>query len=107
MAYNETLPKENAMQLKKLKTLTDLDIVIESIHVSMANCPPDSERYDRLSTQLVKLYKLRAETNPRTRVDANTWALIGANLAGILIVVGYEHGHVITSKALGFIGKLR
>jgi hypothetical protein len=93
--------------LKKPKEPTDLDVVIQRVLVHMEHINPDTPKYNELSTQLVKLYKLRAETEPRMRVSADTWALIGANLAGILIVVGYEHGHVITSKALGFISKLR
>lgn len=41
------------------------------------------------------------------RVSKETLALIAANLAGIVVVLGYERANVIASKAFGFITKLR
>jgi hypothetical protein len=41
------------------------------------------------------------------RVSKDTLAIIGANLAGIVLIIGYEKFNVVTSKALGFIQKLR
>ena len=41
------------------------------------------------------------------RIKKETWAIIGANITGIVLVIGYEHAHVIASKALSFAMKLR
>lgn len=45
------------------------------------------------------------EANKPNRVSADTWAMVGANLAGILLIVGYERVNVIASKAIGFVLK--
>jgi len=50
--------------------------------------------------------KERALTEPK-RISPDTLATIGANLLGIMIIIGHERAHVVTSKALGFIMKLR
>lgn len=47
------------------------------------------------------------ESEDFRRVKPETLALIAANIAGIVLVIGHERINVITSKALGFIGKLR
>lgn len=37
------------------------------------------------------------------RPSTDTMLIVGANLLGILIIVGYERANVVTSKALGFL----
>lgn len=49
----------------------------------------------------------RHEIDKPDRVSKDTLAIIGANLAGIAIIIGYERLNVITSKAIGFVSKLR
>jgi len=60
---------------------------------------PDSPTYLQLVTQYEKLNAI--DTTPqRRRVSPDTLALILANFAGILVIVGYEQlGNVFTSKA--------
>lgn len=41
------------------------------------------------------------------RVSMDTWAMVGANLAGIVMIIGYERFGVIATKALGFVKQLR
>lgn len=41
------------------------------------------------------------------RVSVDTWAVIAANLLGIILIIGHERANVVTSKALGFVSKLR
>ena len=53
---------------------------------------------------LERVRKLRH--NDRKRLDPNTMLLVGANLAGIIVLVAWEHaGHVLTSKAQNFLIK--
>ena len=47
------------------------------------------------------------ELDDPKRVSLDTWAIIGSNLAGIVLILGYEKANVVTSKALGFVMKLR
>lgn len=45
----------------------------------------------------------KKEVEDRKRVSPDTVALIAANLAGILLIIGHERINVVTSKALGFV----
>ncbi len=47
------------------------------------------------------------EAEKPDRVSKETWALIGANIAGIVMIIGHEKFNVIASKALGFVMKSR
>lgn len=63
----------------------------------------DSEEYARTADQIVKLYELRK----KSRINPDVLVAAGANLLGILVIVGHERAHVVTSKALSLLGKLR
>ncbi len=43
----------------------------------------------------------------RLGLSMETWAVIAANLAGIVLILGYERVNIVTSKALGFVSKLK
>jgi hypothetical protein len=58
-----------------------------------------------LLERLERLYKLKA-IDARKPVSRDTMANIAATLAGIFMILTYEHGRVVTSKALGFVPKL-
>lgn len=76
-----------------------LDILIKRFEDVMVELEPTSENYQKMLDQLTQLYKIReTEKSPR-RVDANTLAIIGGNLAGILLVINAERLHVIATKA--------
>jgi hypothetical protein len=64
----------------------------------------DSEEYDKVSDQIKKLYPLK-ETDSKTGMSSDVLVGAASNLVGILMILQYEHAHVVTSKALGFIGK--
>jgi len=93
------------MKFKKNEPTT-LDIVIERLTSEMHDTDQSSKEYAQLADQLVKLYKLK-ETDSKMRVSPDTLAIIGANLLGILIIVGHERAHIITTKAIGFVSKLK
>lgn len=71
-------------------------------HVASMTNEQDSVEYARKVDQLTKLYSLK---DNKSRVSADTLAIVAGNLAGILLIVGHEKAHVVTSKALGFILK--
>lgn len=83
-----------------------LDNTITELMNDMKAMDGDSEEYATCINRLERLYKLKEKNSPK-RVSPDTWLIVGGNLVGILIIVIYEHGHVITSKAMNQVGKLR
>jgi hypothetical protein len=83
-----------------------LEKAIDRVLEEMDNETVDSEPYAQMVDQLAKLHALKTvERQPR--ISPDTVATIIANLAGIVIIVGHERVHIVTSKALSFIMKLR
>lgn len=91
---------------RELKEDTDIRRVITDLEYEMTTKDGDSEEYANMLNRLERLYKLY-EKNSRKHLSPDTKLLVAGNLVGILIIVAYEHGHVITSKAVNQIGKLR
>lgn len=85
---------------------TQLDELIDMLYARMKDLPPESDDFSNTADQYVKLTKLRDESNARTRVSPDTMVGVLGSLAGILAILIYEStGHVITTKALGFVMK--
>lgn len=84
---------------------TDLDIAIDDATLRVLRADTESIR-DTCLTNLERLHKLRNDTRSEP-VSRNTLVTAGANLVGIAVIVGYEQRHVVTSKALSFLGKLK
>lgn len=83
----------------KPTTYDALDIEIFRIVDELSYLDPMTEEYD---TTLARLRELFAISNKKTRRFTGDAVLaIVAQLASVLIVVGYERTHVITTKALG------
>lgn len=93
------IPKKDA----KPNRLQD---VIDKLLIEMAEMDSDDEEFATKLDQLAKLYKMKESNNSR-RVSPDTMALIGANLLGIAMIIGYERANVIASKAMSFVTKLR
>lgn len=93
--------------ITKKRTNAELQKTIDRLHEEMIGEEGCSERYAAMVDQLGKLYKLRDEVNSSRSVTPDTLAIVIGNLAGIILIVGHEHAHVISSKALGFILRAR
>jgi hypothetical protein len=61
-----------------------------------------TEDYKSIISQATKLKELRTTD----RISKETWATIGANLAGIAIILTHERTHIIASKAFGLVKKI-
>lgn len=83
-----------------------LEAEIRSLFIEMTDVDKGSEEYSKMIAHLSTLYALK-ETNSRKRVSPDTIAIVAGNLAGILLIVGHEKAHVVTSKALSFVLKAR
>lgn len=90
----------------KKTTNPGLQKAIDAVLLEMEQHAPTGDNYPQLLDNLTALYALQ-ETNSPKRLSKDTIALIAGNLAGILVIVSYEHAHIVTSKALSFAGKLR
>jgi hypothetical protein len=81
-----------AARVDALKVLADLD-------------PTDAD-YEKTLNAVETLSKLIAEEQPES-LNINTVLLALTNIGGIATIVWHEREHVMASKALSFIGKLR
>lgn len=90
-------------KLKKAEP-SDLETEIARLFKILKECVPGTARYDEVSDQIAKLYKLK-EIDSKKRVSPDAMVGAATNLAGILLILNYEHAHVMTSKALSFVWK--
>lgn len=89
------------------KKNTYVDDLIARLTAKMHNeMTAGSEEYGVALDQLSKLQKIRQDEKP-DRVSSD--AILGAavNILGIALILKHEHVNVITSKALGFIPKVK
>lgn len=91
---------------KEIDTTT-LDTVIGQLYSELAGFEGHEDEYDKTSSQIVKLEKLRHELRVGDKISKETWATLGANILGLFMVLHYEKLGVITSKAFSMISKLR
>lgn len=93
--------------LKKAKPSRDNSLIDDAIAGAISQLdtvPAYSDEYNKMILQIEKLYALRY-TNNTQRVSPDTLAIVLGNLAGIVIIVGYERANAVTSKAIGFVMK--
>jgi len=88
------------------KEPTKLDDAMNDVYSEMKGFTADTDEYGIMVDQLIKLHSMRAMDKTR-RIHPDTLATISANLVGIALVLHYERLHVVTSKALNLVLKLR
>ena len=86
--------------------LDPLDAPIISLCSDMQTYGPETPEYAKMLSELERLYSLK-EAQRRQRVSADTMMIVLGNIAGIVIIVAYEHGHVMVSKAKEYLIKPR
>jgi hypothetical protein len=82
-----------------------IDPVIDEHLSAMAGMENGSTEFGRAAASLKALMEAKAAEPRPDKVSANTWAVVGANVLGIVLILMSERANVITSKALGFIMK--
>lgn len=90
--------------LGRQKTPLPLDITIAELLADMKGVQPESPEYDKMLSHLERLEKLKAEDR-RRKISPDTMAIVVGNLVGILVIVAYERGHVMTTRARDYILK--
>ena len=87
-------------------TQAALDVTITELMTDMKTLDGDSEEYATCLNRLERLMKQKEKFAPK-QINPDTWIMVGGNLIGILIIVSYERGHVIATRALSNIIKPR
>lgn len=84
-----------------------LQQTIDNLHSELAGHEAETEEYARIADQIVKLTNLQNQTTHSWKPSPD--ALVGAagSVLGIILILHYEKLGVVTSKALGFIGKMK
>lgn len=76
-----------------------IDDAIARVHVQMLAEELDSENYQNLLKSLERLNALKTPPRPQKVSPDAKWASITTVLVA-LVLVGYEQGNVLTSKAI-------
>lgn len=83
-----------------------LDEAIDRVLNRMQYLEPETDEYSVLLNRLDKLNAIKiSNKDNRNKVSADTLLSVGANILGIVLILGYEKVNVVTSKALGFVVK--
>lgn len=78
---------------------------IDQVLLEMDTVTADSEEFKKMTDNLVTLTKALPH---KDRWEVYKVVLpVAANLAGIIMILGFEKFNVVTSKALGFVMKAR
>jgi hypothetical protein len=92
---------------KKEKKSDPLDELIQHHIAYLEGTEENDEIYAAGVANLKVLMEAKAlQPAPRT-VSPDTMAIVAANLAGIIVILGFEKANVITSKAIGQLLKPR
>lgn len=91
---------------KKTKEPTPLDEAYDALLAKLAEMSPETKEYAKTLKRVSELTALKEQAAPK-RVSKETLLIVAGNLAGIALILGYEQANVVTSKAVGFAGKLR
>ena len=84
-----------------------IDPVIENLISEMAGYEATSDEYTKLAYNLKTIVEAKALEPQPKKIDPNTLAVIGANLAGIVMILIFEKTNIVTSKSLSMILKPR
>jgi hypothetical protein len=87
------------------ETIT-LKEAIANLSSEMQGFEGHNDEYSKLVIQLEKLYKL-LELSKNKTVSPDTLVIVAGNFIVALLVIGYEHGNVVTSKVWNFVLKLK
>jgi len=94
--------KKDEFKLKHTQAQNDLNQKLDE-----SNLKREAHESDLKIKNLEFEEKQEKRDHPWRKISPETLVLIGANLAGIALIIGHEKLNVITSKALGFVGKSR
>lgn len=89
------------MKIRKEKVPDELDVLIAKAHEKLRLAYEDTEEYSKTLTSLERLEAIKGSNKPKRALDRDGVVSVLGNLLGIAMIIGYEHSHVITTKAFG------
>lgn len=92
---------------KASRKTVELEAAIDQAFVELRDIAICDPEYTTAADNLTKLLDLRSNEKKRIQVSPDVIVSAVTNLAGILVIVNYERAHVVTSKAIGLLSKLR
>jgi hypothetical protein len=85
-----------------------LEKAIDDALLELAKTQSGTPEYDAILEEIERLYKLRLpEPEAQKPISKDALLAVAGNLAGIILILNHEKLHVISTKALGFVGKFR
>lgn len=90
------------MLFRKSKAEQTIDLEINKVFERMAKEDISGVEYETYLSDIERLTNLKVIMTER-KVSKDTLVIVGANLLGIALILGYEQMHVVSSKALGFV----
>lgn len=91
---------------KSTSNQASIDYVLTGAYLELKKHDPHTDTYATILERIIRIEKLKVETQPK-RISPDTLALIGANIAGIVLIISHEHASVITTKAMSLLLKPR
>lgn len=88
---------------KRTEIEREIDNLAQTLRIHGDPFSPD---YTAMANNLETLCRAQ-ERVKKSKVNPDTLVTAASSLLGIAMILGYEHGHVITSKALAFVLKGR
>lgn len=95
-------------QKKPYEPSQNLKDAIDRAYLDLAKHTADSKEFADIIKHIQSLEELaNPESNleQRKRIDPNKVIAASASILGILVVISYEHAHVIASKGFGLVPK--
>ena len=91
---------------KKDKNIAGIETVIGLLTEELEKATPGTDQYSKILEQLERLNKI-ASTRKDDPVSRNGLIAVFGNLVGIGLILNHERLHVVTSKAVNFVGKFK
>lgn len=91
------------MQKPKKRSLND---EVDRLVLIMGNVSPDTDEYEKMVKNLEVLCKARTNKSPNMP-SMDTIVTAVSSILSVILILNYEHMHVVTSKALSFILKVK
>lgn len=85
-----------------------LEKAIDDALTELSKVQAGTPEYKAILDEIEKLYALRLpEPEAPKPVSKDAIIAVAGNLAGIILIINHEKLHVISTKALGFVGKFK
>lgn len=84
-----------------------LQDAIDNLFSELAGHDANTEEYDSITDQIVKLQKLQKEVTHSWKPSPDAIVAAAGSVLGIVLILQFEKIGVITSKALGFVSKMK